>query len=68
MIRKEKDAHSRIIWGCSWSHDDAFFTTVSREKHSSIKLWKGLESNGDQKIGDFISEVPDSLAPSATAV
>jgi elongator complex protein 2 len=32
MVKKLKDAHSRIIWGISWSHDDALFATASREK------------------------------------
>lgn len=66
LLRKEKDAHTRIIWGCSWSHDDAFFLTVSREKHESIKLWSGVTADG--KAGELVSKVPDSQAPSATAV
>jgi len=32
IVTKLKDAHSRIIWGISWSHDDAFYASASREK------------------------------------
>ena len=32
LIKKMKDAHSRIIWGIAWSHDDQLFATASREK------------------------------------
>ncbi|KAF9908681.1 Elongator subunit elp2 [Linnemannia zychae] len=30
--------HARILWDCSWSHDDSMFATGSRDK--SIKIWK----------------------------
>ena len=65
IAKKVKDAHSRIIWGISWSHDDAFFVTASREKQKSVKVWKGI-SSGDQ-IGDLYSDLPEEN-PSATAV
>ena len=50
-----KDAHTRIIWGISWSHDDAFYATASREKLKSVKVWKG---KGDY-IGTLSSEIPE---------
>ncbi|KAF9107093.1 Elongator subunit elp2 [Mortierella sp. AM989] len=30
-------AHARILWDCSWSHDDSMFATGSRDK--TIKVW-----------------------------
>ena len=67
LVHKEKDAHTRIIWGCSWAHDDSFFVTVSREKHDSVKLWTGVNQTSASP-GQYVAKVPDSKAPSATAV
>ena len=59
-----KDAHTRIIWGITWSHDDAFFATASREKLKSVKVWKGTSQ---EDIGSLSSELPEQNS-SATAI
>ncbi|PKC12519.1 WD40 repeat-like protein [Rhizophagus irregularis] len=41
FITKNK-AHSRIIWDCSWSHDDKLFATGSRDK--TVKIWTQIKS------------------------
>lgn len=66
LFKKLKDAHSRIIWGVNWSHDDAFFATASREKQKSVKLWQGIGAQ-HQNTGELYSELPEEN-PSATAV
>lgn len=44
-----KEAHTRIIWGISWSHDDKLFASASREKNKSVKIWAGI--GNEKKIG-----------------
>ncbi|KAI8887665.1 WD40 repeat-like protein [Backusella circina FSU 941] len=42
LVAKNK-AHARIIWDCSWSHDDRFFITGSRDK--TVKIWSHTPDN-----------------------
>lgn len=37
VIATKPKAHARILWGCSWSHDDALFATASRD--GTTKVW-----------------------------
>ena len=66
LIKKMKDAHSRIIWGISWSHDDKLFATCSREKQKAVKIWHGSDSDGE--IGSLHSELPANAASASTAI
>ena len=45
LQHREKDAHSRIIWGLNWCVDDALFATASRENKKSVKVWHGKGEN-----------------------
>eukprot|EP00474_Spongospora_subterranea_P010145 CRZ10603.1 hypothetical protein [Spongospora subterranea] len=45
--------HHRIIWSCSWSHDDLYFATGSRDK--KIHVWKVDRSNGSFSLDSTIA-------------
>ena len=41
QMDKKSKTHTRIIWACSWSHDDYYFATGSRDK-KVIKIRRRL--------------------------
>ena len=41
-MSKTSTAHARIIWCCSWTHDDVCFATASRDKRVSVRLFMAL--------------------------
>jgi elongator complex protein 2 len=55
LIQTVEEAHSRIIWGCSWTIEDKHFSTGSRDK--VCKVWT---RNGDkfEEKGKVICEQP----------
>ncbi|CAD5119082.1 DgyrCDS7727 [Dimorphilus gyrociliatus] len=56
---KKTAIHSRIIWCCAWSHDDAFFITGSRDKKAIV--WSKSE-NSDKFIAcDITLQLSDSI-------
>lgn len=40
LVKKIK-GHERIIWSCSWSYNDQFIATGSRDK--KVKIWNSLK-------------------------
>jgi elongator complex protein 2 len=43
LYRHQPKAHTRIIWDASWSSDDTYFATGSRDK--TIKIWQMNDAN-----------------------
>ena len=42
LLKRIKEAHSRIIWALSWSFDNLLLATASRENKNSIRVWNGI--------------------------
>lgn len=61
LIAQNSKAHARIIWSCSWSHDDLFFATGSRDK--KVKIW----SSSTWKIDSTLDTFSDSVTAVAFA-
>ena len=47
LLQNQKNAHKRIIWTCSWTFDENYFATGSRDKF--INIWKKGEDNKFKK-------------------
>lgn len=39
LFALRKEAHSRLLWSCSWTTNGEFFVTSSREKENTMKVW-----------------------------
>jgi WD40 repeat protein len=63
LLYRTKEAHSRIVWALSWSHDDTLYATASRENKKSVKVW-----DGKAETGVLHSELPEGSVPCATSL
>ncbi|CAG8548001.1 9078_t:CDS:10 [Acaulospora morrowiae] len=63
LVDKNK-AHARIIWDCSWSHDDLLFATASRDK--TVKVWRQADNSQNKIQWECISTI--KLNEAVTAI
>ena len=56
LLQNMKNAHKRIIWSCSWTFDEQFFATGSRDKF--ITIWKKGEDNKFKKYTNLETKEP----------
>ncbi|XP_019857686.1 PREDICTED: probable elongator complex protein 2 [Amphimedon queenslandica] len=70
VMDKNTKAHTRIIWSCSWSHDDVCFATASRDR--KVCIWSDGHSVLDNPIncggGWTLAAKPFELSQSVTAI
>jgi len=62
MEKAMPKAHARILWGCSWTHDDSFFATSSRDK--TTKVWSKNGYNLSSTINHANPATAVEFAPS----
>ncbi|KAF8788664.1 elongator complex protein 2-like [Argiope bruennichi] len=62
-LDKKSGVHARIIWSCSWSFDNLYFATSSRDK--KVAMWS---KNKDELPGFSLCSKPLDVEDSATAV
>jgi elongator complex protein 2 len=57
LLHSERSAHARIVWTCSFSRDDRYFATGSRDKH--VKVWRMTEDGAslDSTLPEFAQGV-----------
>lgn len=61
LRQRVKVAHSRVLWGITWSHDDALLATASRD--NTVKLWQ----TADCYVGGNSSGSNDANAGSSSS-
>lgn len=64
---RHNGVHERIIWCCSWSHDDKFFATGSRD--GKVAVWSKSESIQENSLREYKSVATlDLPSSSVTAI
>ena len=64
---KNNGVHERIIWSCSWSHDDQFFATSSRD--GKVAVWNKSKTIKESSLKEYQSVATlDIPSASITAV
>ncbi|CAG8477672.1 4245_t:CDS:10 [Ambispora gerdemannii] len=65
LVAKNK-VHTRIIWDCSWTHDDKSFATASRDK--TVHIWTLTSEATESKQNQWILIATLKLTEAITAI